>query len=84
MKNGSFYEILFRGIKKLIRDSRTLEGFIENFCCILNINKKYDEKITAYFIFSPTFVPTSNILIKSPLQKPESQIEGGVNLIFVL
>ena len=41
--------------------------------------KKYNEKITAYFISSPTFVSTSTIVIN-----PGRQIEEGVNLIFGL
>ena len=42
-----------------------IKGFIENFHCLLN-TKKY-EKITVYFISSPTFMSTSNIIINGPL-----------------
>ena len=41
------------------------KGFIENFHCLLN-TKKY-EKITVYFISSPTFMSTSNIIINGAL-----------------
>ena len=32
----------------------------------MNINKKNDDKITAYFFSRPTFVSTFNILINTP------------------
>ena len=55
------------------------KGFIKDLHCNLNINKKYNEKITAYFICF-TFVSTFNILIDATFRtRPGDQIEGSVN-----
>ena len=52
------------------------KGFYRKFPLYnLHKSKKCDEKITAYFISSPTFMSTSNILMNTPL-KPGTSNRG--------